>query len=89
MRLSEALQALLNNPDDLTTLPQLVAQAQELENAEADYQTRISTLQEINRKYLAQIPIPNQEPNQDETPEEEPTFEDAKSYLESVLKGDK
>lgn len=89
MRLSEALQALISNPDDLSNLPQLVARAQELENAEEDYQTRISTLQEINRKYLAQIPIPGQEQEQKEETNEEPTLQDAKAYLEQALKGDK
>lgn len=88
MRLSEALQALINNPDDLTSLPQLVARAQEIETQEEQYQSRISNLQEINRKYLAQIPVPGQE-TQVEEQDSEPTLQDARDYLVETLGGNK
>jgi len=41
---------------------------------------RIERLQEINRSYLAQIPIPGQEQKK-EDPEPEVTLEDAKKEL--------
>jgi hypothetical protein len=86
MKISEALKALIANPDDLTTLPQLVAQVEEMEKSEFGYQERISQLQNINKQYLAQIPIPNAEPlKKDE--EQEPTLEDAKEALLSALGG--
>jgi hypothetical protein len=87
MRLSELIQALISNPDDLSTLPQLVARAQEMETQEGQYLERISKLQDINKSYLAQIPIPGEEQEEEEE-EEEPTFEDVKEYLVQALGGD-
>lgn len=85
--LSNALQSLIDSPDDLSTLPQLVARAQELEKKLGDfagieqgYQERINKLQEINRSYLAQIPIPGQEPKPENKPDEV-TFEQAQEQL--------
>lgn len=89
MKLSEALRALIDNPDDLSTLPQLVAQVEQLEASEEGYQERIAKLQEINKSYLAQIPIPDADPHKKNTKEEdkEPTLEDAKSVLIETLGG--
>ena len=87
MKLSEALQKLIDNPDDLSTVPQLVAQAQTLENTELDYQERISKLQDINKSYLAQIPIPEEKPEGKNEEDKEPTLEDAKSVLVNTLQG--
>lgn len=87
MEISKALQKIIENPDDLSTLPQIVAKVQELENRvqsfteiEQQYMERIERLQEINRSYLAQIPIPGQDQNE-EDPEPEVTLEDAKKEL--------
>ena len=77
--LSKALQTLIDNPDDLSTLPQLIAHAQELEKQDFAYQERISKLQDINRSYLSQIPIPGNEPKVVE--DEQPSFEDAQQEL--------
>lgn len=87
MKLSEALQALIENSDDLSSLPQLVARANEMEAAEGNYLERIAKLQDINKSYLAQIPIPGEDFDED-PPEEEPTLEDARDYLVEMLKGD-
>lgn len=87
MEISKALQKIIENPDDLSTLPQIVAKVQELENRvqnfteiEQQYMERIERLQEINRSYLAQIPIPGQEQKKEDT-EPEVTLEDAKKEL--------
>lgn len=87
MEISKALQKIIENPDDLSTLPQIVAKVQELENKvqsfpeiEQQYMERIERLQEINRSYLAQIPIPGQDQKK-EDPEPEVTLEDAKKEL--------
>ena len=87
MEISKALQKIIENPDDLSTLPQIVAKVQELEEKvqnfpeiEQQYMERIERLQEINRSYLAQIPIPGQE-EEKEDPEPEVTLEDAKEAL--------
>jgi hypothetical protein len=86
-QLADALRALITNSDDLSSLPQLVAQVEQLETDEGNYQDRIARLQDINKSYLAQIPIPGQkieEPEEDK----EPTLEDAKEYLVTMLTGD-
>ena len=87
MEISEALQKIIENPDDLSTLPQIVAKVQELEEKvqkfpeiEHQYIERIERLQEINRSLLAQIPIPGQEKKEENT-EPEITLEDAKKAL--------
>ena len=86
LEISKALQAIIENPDDLSTLPQIVAKVQELEEKvkgfpeiEQQYMERIERLQEINRSLLAQIPIPGQEQKEDAEPEL--TLEDAKREL--------
>lgn len=88
MKLSELIKKILDNPDDLSTLPQLVAMAEKYETEETQYLDRIAKLQEINKSYLAQIPIPGQEKEENQT-EEEPTLDDAKAYLVEALGGDK
>lgn len=87
--LADALKKLIENSEDLSSLPQLVAQVESLENNEVDYQTKIAKLQEVNRSYLAQIPIPTDKTKEDPEPQGDPTLEDAKSYLvEALSKGD-
>jgi hypothetical protein len=88
-KIADALKKLIENSDDLSTLPQLVAQVENIEASEETYQERIAKLQEINKSYLAQIPIPTDK-TQDPPPEpEEPTLADAKEYLIQALGGDK
>lgn len=86
--LSKLLKALIDNPDDLSSLPQLVARAEELEQAEGQYLERIAKLQDINKKYLAQIPVPGEEVTGQEQQDDEPTLEDASKYLVEFLKGE-
>jgi hypothetical protein len=87
-QIADALKALIANSEDLSSLPQLVAQVETLESSEGDYQTRIAKLQEVNRSYLAQIPIPGTTP-EPEDEDDEPTLEDAKDALIQLLQGDK
>jgi hypothetical protein len=88
MKLSEALKALITNSDDLSSLPQLVAIAEGLEQSEFGYQERIQKLQDINKSYLAQIPIPGADPLKKEDNEDKaPTLEDAKQALLNSLGG--
>ena len=60
--LTDALQAIAANPDDLTQLPHLIAQVAAIEDKEFEYQTRIKTLQDTNFAYLQQIPMVGNEP---------------------------
>lgn len=88
-KIADALKKLIENSDDLSTLPQLVAQVETIEASEENYQLRISKLQEINKSYLAQIPIPGDETKKPPAEPEEPTLDDAKQYLIQALGGDK
>lgn len=86
-KIADALKKLIENSDDLSTLPQLVAQVETIEAGEAAYQERIAKLQEINKSYLAQIPIPEDKTKLPPADPEEPTMEDAKNYLIEALGG--
>jgi hypothetical protein len=88
-KIADALKKLIENSDDLSTLPQLVAQVETIEAGEENYQLRISKLQEVNKSYLAQIPIPGQEPKKKDDEPQEATIEDAKNYLIEALGGNK
>ena len=91
--ISKALKALIPTEDgqdiDLSTLPQLIGKVEELEQAEVGYMERIDKLQQMNRNYLAQIPIPGSEEKQKEEPEEEPplTVQDGINALNSLMNG--
>ena len=88
-QIANALRKLLENSEDLSTLPQLVAQVETIEAQETTYQEKISKLQEINRSYLAQIPVPTDKTNEPPAEEKPPTIEDAKAYLIEALGGNK
>ena len=88
-KLAKAIQELIKNSDDLSSLPQIAAQVEEIENQDDFYQERIQKLQEINRNYLAQIPIPGQEQTQEPEGEPEATLEDAKEHIINSMGGNK
>lgn len=83
-KLVDGLNVVISNPDDLSTLPTLVAMANEMESNEQGYQERIEKLLASNRSLLAQIPIASeQEPEEEDT---EPTWEDVGDILADMLK---
>jgi Zn-dependent M32 family carboxypeptidase len=86
-KIADAMKKLIENSDDLSTLPQLVSQVETIEASEENYQMRIQKLQEINKSYLAQIPIPEDKTKEPSATPEEPTMEDAKNYLIEALGG--
>jgi cell pole-organizing protein PopZ len=85
--IAAALRKLLENSEDLSSLPQLVAKVELLEAAETTYQERITKLQEINRSYLAQIPVPTDKTKEAPPAPKEPTMDDVKNYLVQSLTG--
>lgn len=91
MSIAKLLRDIQNNPDDLTQLPLIISQAEKMEQAELDYQERITKLQEINRNYLSQIPIPEDKPTgQEQQEDKEPTIEEASQLIiESLTGGNK
>ena len=88
MGLSEALKAIIADPEDLTQLPAIIEQVAQLEASELQYQERISKLQNLNKEFLAQIPIAGEDTKVDDQQEEEPTLEDANQYLVETLGGE-
>ena len=88
MSLSEALRAIIADPEDLTQLPAIIEQVAQLEASELQYQERISKLQNLNKEFLAQIPIAGEDTKSDDQQDEEPTLEDAKAYLVETLGGE-
>ena len=89
--ISKALKALIPTEEgqdiDLSSLPQLIGKVEELEQAEVGYMERIDKLQQMNRNYLAQIPIPGNEKEEEE--EEKPlTAEDGIKALTNIFKGE-
>ena len=88
MSLSEALKAIIADPEDLTQLPAIIEQVAQLEASELQYQERISKLQNLNKEFLAQIPIAGEDTKSDDQQDEEPTLEDAKAYLVETLGGE-
>ena len=88
MSLSDALKAIIADPEDLTQLPAIIEQVAQLEASELQYQERISKLQNLNKEFLAQIPIAGEDTKSDDQQEEDPTLEDAKAYLVETLGGE-
>lgn len=85
----EALKALVENPDDLGTLPQVISKLEEMQqeytSLENDYQERIIKLQQANRSLLSQIPIAGNEQQQEEG-EKKVTFEEAQEEFINAMK---
>lgn len=84
---TDALKAMQQNPDDMTQLPQLIVQIEQLEQSEFAYQERIAKLQEINKAYLAQIPVTTEEPNKKDEPPAEVTLDDARNTIIALMGG--
>lgn len=85
----EMLKNLVENPEDMSQLPQAISRLEEMRQQQSDiegqYQDRISKLQEANRSLLSQIPINTGNPEPD--PEDEKvTFEDAQEQFLNAMK---
>ena len=85
----EILNGILENPDDLSSLPQAINRLSELNNdwveQEGNYQERINSLQQANRNYLSQIPVSPTDDLEDTSEDEAPTFEDAQKELLNAM----
>lgn len=88
MSLSDALKKIIADPEDLTQLPTIIERVAQLEASELEYQERISKLQNLNKEFLAQIPIAGEDTKTEDQQDEEPTLEDAKAYLIEKLGGE-
>ena len=88
MSLSDALKAIIADPEDLTQLPTIIEKVAQLEASELQYQERISKLQNLNKEFLAQIPIAGEDKQHEDQQEEDPTLNDARDYLVETLGGE-
>ena len=88
MSLSDALKKIIADPEDLTQLPTIIEKVAQLEASELEYQSRISKLQNLNKEFLAQIPIAGEDTKMEDQQDEEPTLEDARAYLIETLGGE-
>lgn len=87
MDIVKALQAIIDNPEDLSQLPQVIEAVNGLISERDSLEENVGRLQEINRKYLSMIPIKDETEEVEEVEEELPTLEDAvKAILEGVNK---
>ena len=90
--ISKALKALIPTEEgqdiDLSSLPQLIGKVEELEQAEVGYMERIDKLQQMNRNYLSQIPIPGNEKKEEKEEEKPLTAEDGIKALTNIFKGE-
>ena len=90
--ISKALKALIPTEEgqdiDLSSLPQLIGKVEELEQAEVGYMERIDKLQQMNRNYLAQIPIPGNDQEEEQEEEKPLTAEDGIKALTNIFKGE-
>ena len=68
MKVSELIKKLIDNPDDLSVLPEILTHVESLEETETVLLEKVDKLHESNKKYLKMIPI-NEPPAE---PEPEP-----------------
>lgn len=85
------LRAIIDNPDDLSTLPETINALEEyhtgVQTRETDDQERIIKLQDSNRNLISQIPISTGEPAATAPEDKEVTFEDAQEELLKTMNG--
>ena len=85
----EGLKALVESPDDLSTLPSLITQLEEhsttIDTRQAEDLERITQLQDANRNLLSQIPINTGQPEDDRPEGDQVTFEDAQAQLVNAM----
>ena len=86
MSLAKLLKSIIDNPEDLSALPQAVELATQLEEENAGYLDRIATLQDNYRKLLQMVPIPGNEPEPEPEPEPMPTPEQAVAEILEEMK---
>lgn len=86
MKLSEMLRTIKENPDDLSTIGDIIAKAEELEQNDTQYVETIGKLQENNRKLVKMIPVPGDDPKP-EKEEKSVTVEDAVKEIREQFKG--
>ena len=84
MDIVKALQAMIDNPEDLSQLPQVIETVTGLIGERDSLEENVGRLQEINRKYLSMIPIKDETEEIEEVEEELPTLDDA---ITAILEG--
>lgn len=90
MELVDLIQALADNPEDLTIIPTMRELALSQKQLQADYEEKIANLSETNRKLVGMVPVMDKAP-EEIAEEEQPllTMEDASKALENIILGGK
>ena len=84
MTLYERIVKLIENSEDLSDLPNIAKDVQDLEATLQEREDKIAKLYETNRKYLAMIPV-DEPPAKKEEKEEPPTIDDAIEAIKQSL----
>lgn len=84
MDIVSILQTMIEDPEDLSQLPQVIEGVNSLIGERDSLEESVGKLQEINRKYLSMIPIKDETEEIEEEGEDLPTLEDA---INSILEG--
>ena len=87
-KLGDMLKAIIDKPDDLTKLPEIVEKVNVLETSEAGLLDRVAALQEVNRKYLQMIPVAGNEPEPQKKPEPLPDMRAVAKAIEEEMKNE-
>ena len=84
-KLGDMIKAIIDKPDDLSTLPEIVEKVNVLETSEAGLLDRVAALQEVNRKYLQMIPVAGTEPEPQKKPEPLPDMRAVAKAIEEEM----
>jgi len=77
---------MIEDPENLTELPQIIEGVMNLENENVEFEEKVATLHQRNREYLRMIPIP--ESKQEEPAEEENEINSIKELANLMSEGD-
>lgn len=86
MKLSEMLKKIIDDPENLTELPQIIEGVMNLENENVEFEEKVATLHKRNREYLRMIPIP--ETKTEEKEEEKEEIQSIKELANLMSEGD-
>lgn len=75
-KIADALRKLAETPDDLTKLPEIIAQVSTVEESEIALMSKVDLLHEANKRYLKMVTVSTPEEPKEPEPEPLPTLEE-------------
>ncbi len=74
-KIADLLRLLADNPDDLSSLPDIIAKVEAIETSEGDLMDKVDRLHEANKRYLKMVTV--NEPKEEIKEEEKmPTLDE-------------